>query len=246
MNDDLKYLIKLQDIDIEIIELENSKKEFPKIVNKLESDIAGDDELIKKLEKEISEKKKEQKEINEKILNYRLSMENSQVKLNTIKTNKEYDAIHSELESMKQLIAVSEKQMQRNTDDIKNLENLLNETLNSFEKKSSENGPQIKDLKERIESIDSIISEVSAKKDNINIKIKNKQFLRAYNYIRSSRKKGKVIGFVTNEERNCTICYQVLQPQVVNNIRKAREIIYCENCGSILMWKDQVVENNRS
>jgi predicted nucleic acid-binding Zn-ribbon protein len=133
--------------------------------------------------------------------------------------------------------------MLKNTDDIKNLENSLNETLNSFEKKSSENEPQIRELKEKIESIDSVISEVAAKKDGINSKIKNKQFLRAYNYIRSSRKKGKVIGFVTNEERNCTICYQVLQPQVINSIRKAREIIYCRNCGSILIWKDQLVEN---
>lgn len=243
MNDDLKYLIKLQDIDIEIIELENSKKEFPKIVDKLESDIASDNELLKKLEKEISEKKKEKIEIEEKIVNYSLSLENSQVKLNTIKTNKEYDAIHVELESLKQLITTGERQLQKYTDDIKNLEDSLNETLNSFEKKSSENGPQIKELKEKIESIDSVISGVAAKKDDINSKIKNKQNLRAYNYIRASRKKGKVIGFVTNEERNCTICYQVLQPQVVNSIRKAREIIYCQNCGSILIWKDQIREN---
>ena len=37
----------------------------------------------------------------------------------------------------------------------------------------------------------------------------------------------------------CSICQIRIRPQVLNELKEAKKIILCENCGRILYWKDQ-------
>lgn len=241
MNKDMSYLVELQDLDIKIIELESSKKEFPITVEKLEKAISDAENDVKDLERNLEAINNEKKESEQQIINTEILLKRSQERLNIIKTNKEYDAIHAEIDSLKNIIASAQKRLQKFNEDSKNYESKLDEILNSYNQISTENEPKIAELKEKIATIDSSIAEVVTVRDKLIEKI-NKYYLRAYSHIRSSRKKGKVIGLVNNTERNCTVCFQVLQPQVVNQIRKGTSIIYCHNCGSILIWQENSCE----
>lgn len=242
MNIDLKNLIELQDIDIRIIELERSKEEFPIIVNKLEKTISQAEETIKNIETELSEIKNEKKTAEERITNAKLSLDKSQKRLNTIKTNKEYDAVHAEIETHKHIVASADKSLQKYSNDNEILEARLNEAQNAYDQITTENKPQIKELKAKIATIDSTIEEVGSERDGL-VPTIQKQYMRAYDHVRSRRKKGKALSIVNRIDRNCTVCYQLLQPQVINQIRKGVDIIYCRSCGSLLIWKENVVEN---
>ena len=99
MSNDIKKLLTLQECDLRIVELENSKKEFPIRVAELEKAIADAAGTVEETKERIEEITNEKKAAEEQIANAKLSLEKSQERLNTIRTNKEYDAVHAEIES---------------------------------------------------------------------------------------------------------------------------------------------------
>lgn len=242
MNNDIKNLLALQDCDLRIIKLENSKEEFPIRVTELEKNITDAAGTIEDTRRRIEEITNERKTVEEQIVNAKLSLKKSQERLNTIRTNKEYDAVHAEIETYKNMVATADKRLLKFSSEIEILENALNEEKETFEKISSENQPQIDDLNQQIATIDSSVAEVVEEKEKLIPQI-SKMYIRAYNHVRANRKKGKVISIVSNAERNCTICYQLVPPQLVNQIRKGIEIVYCQSCGSILILESSVDEN---
>ncbi|MBN1982611.1 MAG: hypothetical protein JW795_13840 [Chitinivibrionales bacterium] len=240
MNKALKYLFDLQNVDFRILELQNSKQEFPKEAKKLEDGISKSynsiQDMKSKLEMLLSEKEKLQGQLQDIQKNF----DKSQERLNSIKTNKEYDAVHAELESSKHMVAANDKRVQKITQDIADLQTALNNEQNSFEKTTAENQPKIHELRVKISMIDSEIATIVTEREKILPEIP-KHMLRTYEHIRSTRKNGKVVSVVSTADRNCTVCYQILQPQVINQIRKGIDLIYCQGCGSILVWQDHVL-----
>lgn len=239
MIENYKNLIELEKIDLRVIDLEKSKEEYPKTVEELEKAISEAKAVLENSESKLNEIKNEKKSVEELKTNAKLSLEKSQERLNSIKTNKEYDAVHAEIETHKSIINTAEKKQQKFSDEIEALENELKESKSEYDKIVEENQPQIDELKAKIATIDSAIAEVVSERDNLVPKI-SKQLVRIYDHIRTGRKRGKVLSIVDQKTRNCTICYQLLQPQVINQMRKENNIEYCQNCGSILILKESV------
>ncbi len=242
MSTDYKLLLALQDCDLRIIELERSKEEFPVKVTELEKAVADAAGTIENTQKRIEELTQEKKNVEEQVIDASIALEKSQERLNTIKTNKEYDAVHAEIETHKNIVATADKRIQKFTAEIETLQNALDEEKEAFEKISAENQPQIDDLKQKIATIDSSVADVVAEKEKLIPQIA-KPYIRAYDHIRASRKKGKVISIISNADRNCTVCYQVVPPQLVNQIRKGTDIVYCQSCGSILILESSIAED---
>lgn len=239
MSTDFKNLIELQKIDLRIIKLEQSKEEFPKTVENLEKIISDAKGVLENIETRLEEARTEKKAIEEQKVNAKRSLEKSQERLNSVKTNKEYDAVHTEIETHKNLLSTADKKIQRFSDEIEAIEKELEEAKGEFDKAVEDNQPQIDELKEKIATIDSAIAEVVTEREKLLPNI-NKRYVRTYDHIRMGRKKGMVISIVEGTHTNCSICYQKLQPQVVNQVRKGSDLVFCQNCGSILIWKELV------
>ncbi len=108
-----------------------------------------------------------------------------------------------------------------------------------YDRIKTENEPQIADLKSKIGAIDSVISEITKERDLIVPKI-SKQYLRTYDLIRRKKKTGKALSHVTT--RTCGICFKVLEPQLINEIKRGLKMILCQNCGSILIWGEDTTK----
>ncbi len=239
MDRELKALVELQDIDISIIELENSKEEFPMEVERLEGEIVSAQAAVDKLTTQLNDAKKEMNVASERITNAKTVLERSQERINSIKTNKEYDAVHAEIEINKQLVDSGDKKLKKHAETIEGIETSLNEASEKLEKVSTENQPVIDDLKSRIANIDTEIAKVEENRVKIIPEIR-KAYIRSYNNIRERRPNGKTLSVITSTDRTCTVCYQKLQPNIFNKARKATELVYCQSCGSILVWQGNV------
>ena len=237
-------LIELQKVDIRVIELEKSKEEYPKTVEELEKAISEAKAVLENTESKIDEIKNEKKSVEELKTKAKISLEKSQERLNTIKTNKEYDAVHSEIETHKNIITTADKKLQKFSDEKEALENELIESKSVYDKIVENSQPQIDELKAKIATIDSAIAEVVSERDTLVPKI-SKQLVRTYDHIRTGRKRGTVLSIVDQNNRTCTVCYQMLQPQVINKMRKENNIEYCQSCGSILILKESVSNEAR-
>jgi len=179
---------------------------------------------------------KTQSEVNsfdEQILKSRELLEKSQNRLNSIKTNREYDAVHAEIENQKNSINSVEIRKKNLLDEIEKLNKAIEEKTKEYEQIKSENEPQISELKKKIEAIDSTIASIVKERNEIVPKI-SKPILRTYDLIRKKRKNGNALSNVTG--KTCAVCYKVLEPQVYNEIKRGRKMLLCQNCGSIFVW----------
>ena len=234
---DLELLIQLQEIDLRIKEQLNAQEQFPETVSELKNDIANArkdfDTVKEKLEKTSSEKE----QFIQKISEAKDSLSKSQERLSSIKTNREYDAIHLEIESQKSMLANSENKLKSQENEIELLSSAVENAKEELERVTTENEPKIDELQSKIDAIDSVISEINKEREKIVPQI-TPQTLRVYDTIRKKRKTGKALS-VVNESKNCTICYKILEPQLYNEVKRANRLLLCESCGSILIWDNQ-------
>lgn len=232
---DLDWLIQLQEVDNRIYGLEQSKKEFPKKVEELESEIQKAADRLTSEETAKSDILNDRKNFENQIEEAKVALERSEGRLNSITTNREYDAVHSEIETHKNLIANSAQRIKNIESGIERIDASIEEAKKEQETVADKNNPQIDELKGRISSIDSDIADALSEREKI-IKEISVQSVRIYNYIHKRRKNAKVIGFVSESDRVCSICYKVLEPQLVNEVRKGNKLHLCQGCGSILIW----------
>ena len=102
----------------------------------------------------------------------------------------------------------------------------------------SENAPRIAEIKGKMDTITASIDQATAERAGI-IALVPKPLLRTYDHILKRRKNGNVLSFVTGDARTCSVCFKILEPQLINEIRKANRVMTCQNCGSIFIWKGE-------
>jgi predicted nucleic acid-binding Zn-ribbon protein len=237
MLQDLVLLVQLQEIDLRIKEQELAQENFPAQVTQLEQEIAkakaASVHSNDKLKKALTEKST----FEDQIQKAKDGLDKSQDRLNNIKTNREYDAVHAEIETQKNMVNTAESRKKHILDDIEKLQASATESQGTYDTILAENEPKIKELKEKISAIDTNIAEITKERDVLVPQI-GKHILRPYDLIRKKRKTGKALSLISNN-RNCSICYKVLEPQLYNEIKRGLKLIICESCGSIMVWNGE-------
>ncbi|MBN1127706.1 MAG: hypothetical protein JXA71_01890 [Chitinispirillaceae bacterium] len=235
---DLELLMQLQEIDIRIYEQELAKEQLPATVQELEKAIEKSQDALVAAAARQEEAESELKTFDDQISAAQQGLERSQERLNSIKTNREYDAVHSEIETQKNMVANSESRKKKLAEEISQLKEAVDAAQKELDAVKERNAPVITELKTKIDAIDSVIAGIARERDAITPRI-GKSSLRTYEQIRMHRKTPKIISIV-NKARTCTICYKVLEPHIISEVRRSTRINLCQNCGSVLIW----MENN--
>jgi predicted nucleic acid-binding Zn-ribbon protein len=232
---DLENLIKLQEIDLKIREQEEAKRQYPADAAGLEAQISEKAAAVTTAENRLAQLASGVAAADEQAAKLRESLNKSQERLSSIQTNREYDAVHKEIEAQKAMLASSESRKAALEADIEAGKTALEGARAALESIKAELRPQIDDLNAKISAIDSVIAGIAAERDTVSPAV-SLPTLRTYDSIRKKRKSGKAISQVNPEDRTCGVCSIVLQPQFCNEIRHGNKILLCENCGSILVW----------
>lgn len=238
---DLESLIQLQKIDARIYQLLQSQKDYPAELAALLASVSNAKRSVDAIVEKRDGLEGEKKSILEKVEDAKNALEKSQERLNSIKTNREYDAVHSEIETFKNVIAGADSRIKHIEEDVEKQKQALDAGTVEFEKIKAENETKIADLSSKISSIDSSVSQLKKERSTISAAVP-KQLLRTYEHILSRRKSGRVLSFVNNDTRTCSSCFKVLETQLINEIRRGTKLITCQNCGSIFIWGDEIVE----
>jgi len=239
MNQELEYLVQLQEIDLRIREQELAQEQYPTAVLELEQAILKAKTTLDHASKKLQKAHSEQKTFEDQIIHVTSQLDKSQGRLNSIKTNREYDAVHAEIEAQKQMLSNAEGKRKNLLDEIAKMQANVEKCNAEFERIKSDNEPQISDLKAKISVIDTTIATITTERDIILPKI-SKQYLRSYELIHKKRRNGKAISFVAT--RTCGACFKVLEPQLINEIKRGLKMILCQNCGSILIWEEKTAK----
>jgi len=236
MIQDLEYLVKLQEIDLRVREQEQAKEQYPKAVADLEGRIEGAKAASVSAGDKLTRLTSEVKSAEEQAAKLRDSLSRSQERLSSIQTNREYDAVHKEIEAQKALLTSAENRKTALEADIEKGKAALEEAEKAYESAKAELQPQIDDLQSKIGAIDSTIEKIMAERAEISRNVSHPT-MRTYDSIRKKKKSGRAVSMV-GKENTCGVCYMVLQPQLCSEIRRGTRIILCESCGSMLIWDE--------
>lgn len=238
----LRSLYELQQIDSQIDRLRTVRGELPLEVRDLEDEVAGletrtnnlNDE-IKAMEDAITEKKNVMKDAAAMIKKY----EGQQGK---VRNNREFDSLSKEIEFQNLEIQLAEKRIKEFKAQIA----AKKETIESSQAALDE---RRNDLKLKKEELEDIISETKKEEDDLIDNSKKAEeriesrLLNAYKRIRSNVRNG--LGVVPVQRDACGGCFNKIPPQRQLDIRMHKKIIVCEHCGRILVDADFLLGNGK-
>lgn len=239
MLSDLELLIQLQTIDRRISDLLNSQKEFPASIASLTDIVKKAADAVEDISKKATAVLNEKKSLEEKIADAKAHLDKSQELLNSIKTNREYDAVHTQIETFKNVVSSGDAKLKNFGQETEHLQEAVEKARAELEKVKDENAPKISEIKEKMDTINASIEQAGAQRAQIAAQVP-KPLLRTYEHILKRRKNGQVLSFVSDTGRStCSVCFKILEAQLVNEIRRSNKVIICQNCGSIFVWKTE-------
>ena len=236
VDEKLKQLWDLQQIDSKIDKIQILKGELPIEVRDLEDEIEGLNTRLKniqdesvELEEEIKNRKNAKALAKELISRYEKQQDN-------VKNNRKYDARSKEIELQKLEIQLCDKKINDATAKIEGKQGLVDETEKNIKDKEKNLKTKKKELEKIIEETEK--EEVELQKESAKQAEKvEERLLKAYNRIRGAYKNGLAVVAVLRDA--CGGCYAKIPPQRQSEIRQRKRIITCEHCGRILVaWED--------
>lgn len=232
MQKDIELLLKMQEIDYYIGELERSKDYIPDIIETLKKEIDDCYNASKNYSERLTEAKLEQKNIEMEVSATKEALEKYQKQMLTIKTNKEYDALVKEIDESKETIASGEDKILMLMGEIEELTAKVEEYLTKCDDLKKTNTSQLETLQVQIDSVEDKRKIKEDERKNIQVRIA-KNIMIVYERIRRGR---GGMAVVSVKKRACGACFKKLEPQLVQEIQKGDRLITCDSCGRILVW----------
>ncbi len=234
MNPQLQRLIELQNTDSEITELDRGNAAIPQQIESGKSDLKEKQEELKQAEGVLAELQKKRKDLEMEVATENDHIAKTKSKLPAVKTNKEYTAILTEVDAVKEKISVLED---------KELE--LMEELEEKEKGIPAFKVQCKEEEENFNAYKAK-KEAEAKRTEEELEVLRarrhaaaggieEKLLGQYNKVFKARDS---LAVVTIKENICQGCHSQILPQQVIDVKMGETINQCEQCSRILYWEE--------
>ncbi len=228
----LRDLYQLQQIDSKIDQIEILKGELPIEVSDLEDDIAGLETRLGRLEGQVADLENEINSLVKQVADSEALIERYEKQMDDVKNNREYEALLKETEMQRLEIQLSDKKMGKARHDLEAKQETLASTQERLDNKK-------KDLKTKKVELEQIIERTEKEEKKLrshSAKAREAiepRLIKAYDKIRTTYRNG--LSVVTVERNSCGGCYNAIPPQQQLEISQRKKIIACEHCGRILV-----------
>jgi len=231
---ELEALLQLQRYDAQLMELQRKRDDIPRRREALKAALdhakTTHEHAKKDLEKVRLERRAQEKEI-EVIASEGIKLERQ---LLDVKTNKEYQAMLTEIQALKS------KRSDRETVVLEHFEReeMLAAQTKQAEQRIAEEERKLKtgeaDLEKESASLDQSMHSIKVDRDAVRPNVP-KAILARYDRLAGSRD-----GIAVSEIRKgaCGACFKGLTPQAVQEARRMDAVMQCEQCGRILIWTE--------
>ena len=238
MENKLRLLYALQQIDSNFDELQDLKGDLPHIVAELQERVRTQDAKLHELEALVKNSLVRRDEVDLEIISSKEKIEKYKEQQFQIKTNKQYDALTREIELAQARIVALQKEM-----DV--VEGKASVAKQDIEKLT----PEVEELKKELQERQAELDLVNKEHEDEELKLKHereklvvridKNDLRLYERVRKAMG-GKAV--VPVRRNACGGCFKRVTPQAAVELRKNSKVMTCEHCGRMLV-SDAIVES---
>jgi len=229
---DFENLINLQRLDTEIRRLSALLDNIPTQIAEIDQKINDSAQIIDKAKENFALNQKKRNGLEDEVNVIKEKISKYKIQLNEVKTNREYTSFLKEIEEAQQKIDQQEEEiinLMLSSDDIEKEIKESTEKHRQEEAKLSKKKVTVNQDKQELETK---IKELTQEKEKLFSQIPPSQS-KLYNELLRN-KNGIALSPVKDEF--CSMCHMRVRPQVLNELRVEKEIIFCENCGRILYW----------
>ncbi|MGD9897885.1 MAG: zinc ribbon domain-containing protein [Calditrichaceae bacterium] len=234
MQKTLYALIELQEVDNRLDELQAERGDLPLIVEDLERKINDKNTDLKSFQTELKGLRLRVGELNALTNDSKEKAKKYEEQLYKVKTNKEYDAITAETESVKKVLGESEDELLEITMKMEQIDKQVAEIEEELAKLNAELETNSIELNAKMSETAEEENMLSHEREII-VKKSSTEIIKSYEIIRDARD-GMGIARIVNDV--CGGCYSYIPPQKVVEVKKMKKIYTCEFCGRILVWDE--------
>jgi len=236
--DIIESLYTLQLIDSKIDEIQIMKGELPIEVSDLEDEIVGLEKRTDRLQSSIEEIKNEISRHEANIKESNMLQERYEKQLDSVKNNREYNALTKEIELQKLEVQLSEKKIKETSEKLENKEETLTASTTKLDSRKADLDAKKVELEKILEKTNKEEKKLlnESKKAEANIE---ERLLTSYKRIRERYRNGLAV--VTIQRDACGGCFNRIPPQIKIEVGLYKETIACEHCGRVLI-DDELAE----
>jgi predicted nucleic acid-binding Zn-ribbon protein len=240
MQEDLKNLLRLSKVDKKVHELKQTRRDLPQRIQALQDAIGKEKAALDRIQEEIARTQKLIQESQDAIVSESEQLEESSKRLHNISTNREYDAVHLEIAAHRKNADTAQAQVLHYQQVLENLRKDAETAEAGFNKVREELTPELEALTTELNGIEDRIAEAAKAADEPRAQI-SKKTLSLYDRVVQRRGNPNVIAAVNHKHRACDVCSRTQTPQRVIEVSRHRQLLLCEGCGSLLVWREDDV-----
>lgn len=227
----LKLLYSLQQVDLELQEIQEMKGDLPHTVGALQTRVDEMKEKLDSLAATIKESKLTRERADNEILELMEKVEKYKGQQLNVKSNRQYDALTREIENAEQRSIL----LQQGMDEAENRLTTAKTDSDALRVQMEELTAELKERQKELKSVNKEHEKEELKlrhdRDKITVRLE-KADLDRYDRIVNAR---GGLAVVLVKRNACGGCFSRVPPQKILELRKNANIHVCEQCGRILV-----------
>ncbi|MDR2516543.1 MAG: C4-type zinc ribbon domain-containing protein [Spirochaetaceae bacterium] len=234
MEEILGKLRGLQEILSQKIVLEQEVSEIPKILTTQE-------ELLSRLKKSFIEKDQEynkakthEAEFRELLIQAEQAREHAEKNMDTITTQREYEALDKEIRDAADREAQYRKDLQKEERLLADLKEQMDQSAGLIEQQEAELAELRSGVERQVAEKTAKVRELEEAEKNLNLDMDPEVLFKFERIIRN--KMGR--GIVAIRGNVCMGCHMILPIQFANQVRMGEDIVFCPYCSRILYYEE--------
>ena len=236
MKESLFKLLNLQRIDTELDKLNRVQADYPEAIAELRKKLETAKQAVDDKKQQAIDLDKTRRHLEGELETIQADLKKHQDRLYEVKTNREYDALQIEIEVLGNRADENETIILEGIEQHDDLKTMLEEEESAYKALKADYLGQIQDLQSRLDLVD---GEAGGwrKQRSVAEELVERPALSNYNRIRRVVRDG--VAVVPIGKGSCGGCFRQLPPQRRMEVRRQDRIIRCENCGRILVWREE-------
>ena len=234
MQDSLKPVLEVQELDIKMIRLMRLKRQRLGELQQIE-DLRTElrDQQVEKKE-EVEKLTLQSTELEKKIEEVHAKIKELEGKQSAVKKVEEFNALTKEMTMTERERIALEQQVSNLVDDRASEEEILVKITESLESSATNSKELEKEIHSSIETINQEGSKLKQERDVLATKA-DTHILTIYERLLRNKKDRVVVPI---ENRTCSGCHIALTAQHENLVRKGGGLVFCEHCSRIHFWQE--------
>jgi predicted nucleic acid-binding Zn-ribbon protein len=232
----ISALAKLQQIEIEISNIEAKLGKVNLRFEELDGKQLNLKQMLEQQELTIKEMNHQYRAYESDAQTNLDRIKKSEAKLNSVKTNKEYQSSLKEIDDLKEKNSKLEDEMIEFLEGIEEADKVLKTKIAAYSALETEIQTEKETIQKEAQEERHQLDKLNAQRKTLSESI-DAELLDTFNRIKANQ--ANKIGIVAVSSSVCQGCHMNIPPQLYNELQRGDKLQRCPICERIIYWKDQ-------